>query len=759
MFNKLSNALWLPIFDSISSPIYLVDALTNKIIKRNSIAKEYHSDGKATCLTSDGKAIQGCPFCTLPCVVREVKKKKEGILLNRTISFPLQGKRSMDIYGYPIYNRDGDVIKVIEHIVDVTSVEKVSNKSSLTYDSTLFDVAKLSSAVSSISPNLHLVADSYGEILSANPVATKMFGYSPEELKGKNVSILTPSFQYDEYSNYIDKHLAFKDTGKSEKRTVIRPPAECFAVKANGEIFQIMMYVKEVIISGECFFVGIIEDITKRKEATVKLAKWDESLAHAQKVAKLGNWEWDFIEDSLFWSDELYRIYDFKPQEFKPTFESFLNYASPSNKLKFRKAIMDAKSSRKSFNMINRILLPNGSVKIVEEKAEIVFDKSGEPEKMIGTVQDITAQKETEQLLIQEREKAESATILKDKFISLVSHDLIGPVSAMIGYTNLILNDEVSPPKPGVKEILEGTVATGRRLISLIDDLLSISRFKLGAVKPKSRFLNSRMLADIVVNLNIPRAKEKGIELKNLLSNKDTIFADQKLLEQVLINLITNAIKFCDKGDVITVFKPVGEVSTIAVQDTGRGINIKRIEEIFSYEVKTSTVGTQEEIGHGMGLPLCRDILEAHGGTLTVESVIGKGSTFYIKFPYSKPVVMVVDDQKNEQVLMKKYLEKLGAEPVGAMHGEEALDMINKEQPHLLITNMHMPIMNGLELITELRDREETKTLPIIMITADSRAEIRQQAFDMGANDFLQKGGGFVDFEERVSRFIGTYCL
>jgi signal transduction histidine kinase len=232
------------------------------------------------------------------------------------------------------------------------------------------------------------------------------------------------------------------------------------------------------------------------------------------------------------------------------------------------------------------------------------------------------------------RDRAESATKLKDKFISLVSHDLRGPIAGVRNSLEVIFNpDEYDFDEKTKKEMVKDVIQVSDRLIAMIDELLDVSRFQTGKIKlSKSQFDAEKAVSDTISNLS-PLAVKKGVTLKNELPKEMKLFADQALIGEVITNLVSNSIKFCTKGESVRLFIPAKSPSTIAVKDNGAGIPKSFLPDLFRHEVKTSTIGTEGEKGTGLGLPYCREIMEAHGGSLTVESTEGKGSTFYARLP------------------------------------------------------------------------------------------------------------------------------
>jgi CheY-like chemotaxis protein len=204
----------------------------------------------------------------------------------------------------------------------------------------------------------------------------------------------------------------------------------------------------------------------------------------------------------------------------------------------------------------------------------------------------------------------------------------------------------------------------------------------------------------------------------------------------------------------VRLFTPSGSTSTVAVEDDGIGIPNGICENIFRYEIKTTTSGTAGEIGHGFGLPFSREIMEAHGGTLTVECENDFGCTFFAQLPYVKPKVLLVDDEPKIRFLYRSYLAKMELEIFEAENGEEALQMIETEKYHLIITDLSIPIMDGFVFMSHLKSDPKTDNIPVIVLTSDSSLETRTKVLQMGADDFSSKMIKPNEFLPHVSRFL-----
>lgn len=388
--------------------------------------------------------------------------------------------------------------------------------------------------------------------------------------------------------------------------------------------------------------------------------------------------------------------------------------------------------------------------------ASIVATPMMEEGRVAGVVvafSDITERQRILREITEAKERAEEATKLKDKFVSLVAHDLKSPFASIMGLLEVIKEDEAQTLDARNRDIMIHVLQSGRRLLHMIDDLLDISRLKTGKIKPEFRFFDGSVLAGMALAHISQQAAGKGVGIMNEVPAGTRLYADPNLFGEVLQNLLVNAVKFSEKGDVVTVFSPGGGI--IAVKDMGVGIKKSALPFLFRHEEKTTTPGTAGELGTGLGLPLSHDMMTAMGGDLAVESEEGAGSVFYASLPHVNPVALIVDDQAPVRYLVNQHLIRIGVATVEAEDGEQALELIRRKRPHLVVTDIMMPKMSGFDLLEAIRKNPETASIPVIMITADNQVESREKSFRMGADDFVSKPIKPEDFIPRVRRFLG----
>ncbi len=365
---------------------------------------------------------------------------------------------------------------------------------------------------------------------------------------------------------------------------------------------------------------------------------------------------------------------------------------------------------------------------------------------------ELKERKKIENELRQAKKEAEDATLLKDKFLSLISHDLRSPLQGMISYLDMICDTEKYNVNGEKREEMIGMVkSTVEGMTEMVTRLLEVSRLQTNRMRPSRKIVKVSDLVDRhMANLK-HLATKKGIEMSNELPSKVIIAADPDLFGEVIHNLLSNAVKFCGRGDRINVFVPEGKNgnTTIAVKDTGYGINSLFLENLFRQEIKTSSSGSAGEQGSGLGLPLCMDIMKAHGGGIDVESVPEQGSTFYLEIPPLESFIILADDQEVWRSTIQEHLSKqFELTIIEANDGLEVLDILYDAKPELILTDIDMPGINGLQLIKTLKEEEpEYKNIPIIAFSAltcintaeDWETDVKSKALSLGADYFLSK--------------------
>ncbi|MEH6604315.1 MAG: response regulator [Pseudomonadales bacterium] len=357
--------------------------------------------------------------------------------------------------------------------------------------------------------------------------------------------------------------------------------------------------------------------------------------------------------------------------------------------------------------------------------------------------------------------EAERANRAKSDFLSRMSHELRTPLNGVLGYAQLLRRDDNLASSQ--RETLSAIENCGQHLLELINDVLDLARIESGQMDVECRPYDLNNLLSRVRDVVQPRAMQKGVEFKVINSGVPVaINTDAMKLRQILINLLGNAIKFTDRGSVTLRVEKIQNTQRLrfSVVDTGVGIPEDKIEEVFSPFAQTS-VGKQAG-GTGLGLAITQQLCHALGGSLWLESKVGVGSCFYFDMPYTlakdwdaaaegqprtppllEPqkdiTVLVADDNPTNRDILVQLLQSAGIKTREASNGEQVLALLQQYKTDLVLMDIRMPVMDGLQATSALRADPDFETLPIIAISATVQAELEAQINQAGCNAFISK--------------------
>jgi PAS domain S-box-containing protein len=387
--------------------------------------------------------------------------------------------------------------------------------------------------------------------------------------------------------------------------------------------------VPEVFDNGDIRWYGVTQDITKSKQNELVSAKLKNIMTQAEELANLGSWEWDIKNDDWILSENWKKIHGV--DNTKLTTEKLLPIAHPEDRPAIKEAFDEALKTGKRYHIEHRIIRQDtGEIRHVSAKGITTFDAEGIPNFMVGTVQDITKSKQAKEALRKSEEKLRELNAQKDKFFSIIAHDLRSPFSATLGFSELILDLIKENDYEGIEEYAKIIHTSSKNAINLLMNLLEWARTQLGRIEYELKEFELATLANQVCAQLKDASDQKNITLKNTISTSLFVNADINMIGTVIRNLISNAIKFTHDGGEITISaqEKANEV-IVAVKDTGLGISPERKEKLFRIDSNSSTIGTKNEKGTGIGLLLCKEFIDKHKGRIWVDSEPGKGSTFY----------------------------------------------------------------------------------------------------------------------------------
>lgn len=506
----------------------------------------------------------------------------------------------------------------------------------------------------------------------------------------------------------------------------------------------------------------------ERERTAYALSKSESRLAEAQRIANIGSWEIDLERNTGYWTEQVFRILGYeRTKSLEVSFQRFLSHVHADD---LERAASDyAACVRDGIPMITdiKVLTKTGEIRQVEVQGKAIRNDKGNTRKIVGTVQDITHRKSIEQALIEARNMAERNAKAKEEFLANMSHEIRTPMNAILGFGKLLAE---TPLNPQQQEYLHAIDASGEALLAIINDILDLSKIEAGKLYFEHHpFSLSEMLKSLSAIFQ-PKAKENEIEFEWLLGPgvPDMLEGSATRLNQVLMNLLGNAFKFTSHGEINIEVKLKSQEGDqlrlfFEVADTGIGIPEDKLESIFESFTQASNDTTRKYGGTGLGLTICKRIVELQGGRIGVQSEPGEGSVFFFELDFKIPSeqtisqtkiqesktsvsskslnVLFAEDNKMNQRLATIVLEKLGHRVRLAETGTQVLHYIQQETPDIVLMDIQMPEMDGYEATKLIRESNQTeiKNLPIIALTAHALREEVDKCLAAGMNAFISK--------------------
>ena len=667
-------------------------------------------------------------------------------------------------------------IKLIHHFRDVIEND-LSNM--FKYASREKEINKFSVAVEQ-SANTIVITDLAGNIEYTNPKFTKITGYTAEEVLGKNTRILNSGEQSKEFYSNMWKIISEGEIWSGEFKNK----------KKNGKL-----YWEDVTISaikndaGQIInYLAVKNDISTLKKNEKKLKKQNKELIITK--AKVEESESKFRELFEKSGDAIVinkngRIVDFNLATVKlfgyHLKDDFINI----HPAQLSPAIQpDGKSSLEKVEEVLNLAAINGTHRFewMHKKSDgqdflceiLVTLIKNEPNDSIfhSVIREITSYKKTEQELIIAKEKAEESDQLKTEFINNMSHEIRTPMNGILGFSEMLSNNDISDEKRA--SFIKIIQSSGQQLLNVIDDILEISRLGTNQVKIiETDVCLNDMLFELFSTFDL-KAKEQNTPLflkKSLSDNQSTVLTDKSKLVKVLSNLLENSLKFTHEGFIDIGYQLKNDEIEFYVKDTGIGIKKSKHESIFDRFSQAEKDLSKKVGGLGLGLSIAKENTELLGGTIQLESVEGKGATFFVTIPY-KPVYKVNDIEKaknepkytiliaeDEEInylyidTLLKDIFGLNCKIIHVTNGKEAFETCKENKAiELVLMDLKMPIMNGFEAIKLIKSL--LPNLPIIAQTAYSTPQEKEQAILVGCDDFMSKPIHQESFKNILDKYL-----
>lgn len=597
--------------------------------------------------------------------------------------------------------------------------------------------------------------DTEGRCTFANRAGARFLGFaSPSEMVGMAVAGFFPESSTVAEPNDLDEIL------RSAVRRSKHHSDDAVFRRRDGSEFPVELWsnpVKGAAAGREA--VVTFMDTSKRREDEENLRKAKFLADTALELTRSGYWHFRGDEpDSYFSSDRAVEIFGDPPREnhcYRIEEEWFANVragdseAAAAARIAFEESISGDRPNYEATYAYKRP--SDGRIIWVHALGKVLQDSAGTAPSVFGVVQDITEFKNLERDLIAAKEEAESATRAKSEFLANMSHEIRTPMNAILGFSELMEGVVVSEK---AKEYLAIVRSSGETLLDLINDLLDLSKIEAGRIELNPEPTDLAKAVTATVSLVSAQAMNKGLQLSVDVDPAlpDGLLLDRLRIRQILLNLLSNAVKFTESGEVGVRVRaerhPAGENAvdlTLVVADTGRGIPRERWGDIFvPFHQGTLDEGTIAS-GTGLGLSISRSLVELMGGSIELESEVGRGSTFSVSIPglevssalaetkralsagdidfdrLPPSRILVVDDNELNRDLIAAHFAETHHELLLAEDGQVALEKIREDGPiDLVLMDIRMPRIDGRKALRALRSIRGASQIPVVAVTASS---------------------------------------
>jgi PAS domain S-box-containing protein len=625
-----------------------------------------------------------------------------------------------------------------------------------------------------------LNADS-ADMVYVNKLAGEILGYSQEELMKLAVFDFDSLSHQDAWPGFLAKmrqqrHMSFESVWRHK----------------DGSLFPVEISARSLTYEGTEYFLAFIRDIREKKQAQEELQAAKETAEAANRELTFTKFAFDNAPDGIEWllaenaqmvyvnkesgimlgysQEELMKlaVFDFDSVYHQNAWPDFCKQLLQQGQMTFESIWKRKDGSRFPVEISARSLSYEGT------------------EYFLAFIRDISGNKQDQKELQAAKEAAESANQAKSAFLANMSHEIRTPLNAILGFSSMLGRDPGA--KPSQKEKLAVINKSGEHLLTMINDILDLSKIEAGRIELEENPFDLVALLREISAMIQSRAGEKGLAFVREFEAAKIHYlnADAGKLRQILINLLSNAVKFTRQGAVTlrAATEPLAETPercrfVLEVEDTGPGIDPDKQKNIFEPFVREQGVSAQT--GTGLGLSICKNFAELMNGTIEIESAVGKGTMFRVRLPAGiveaadidspmeiKPNViglvpgqkvrriLIADDHPANRLLLKTLLEDAGFAIIEAQNGQEALEAFEKEAPDFIWMDMRMPVMDGYEAVRQIRRRPGGEKLPIVAITASVFKSQQPEILAAGCDDIVFKPFRTYEIFEMMGRSLGV---
>lgn len=594
------------------------------------------------------------------------------------------------------------------------------------------------------------------------------WGLKREDFEGKHLRELQLT-SYEQVSQLLDRVYFDREIVESE-------------FSLNGRHYH--RIIRPIIENDQVqYALSIIRDIQEEHQAKQDLINSEEK--YRSLVEESTEIIFSLSETFMlqYVSPNVKQFLDYSSEEV--TGRSIFEFLNPDDLDQFRVMLEEKKDLLSSTQFLEfRLRHRNGTYRVFSSNGKLIQDKSGQQRFYTGIARDVSKLKEAEQELRIAKEKAEQASLVKSQFLSVMSHEIRTPMNAVIGLTHFLMEEN---PRPDQLENLKTLQFSAENLMALINDILDYNKIDSGKVELERISFDLRNVVHRIVHSHSFQANEKSLRLSCEIDEAipETLIGDPLRLGQVINNLVSNAVKFTERGFVrISLLREnVKEGKTeikFRFEDSGIGIPDAKKKSIFEAFTQASSSTTRKYGGTGLGLAIVKRLVELYGGHIKLTDRSGGGSVFEFSIPFEQLVqpkqeaesstpsnskslekasILVAEDNVVNQILIRKFLTKWNAGQLFiASDGKEALEIFEQHSFDLVLLDLQMPELDGFEVATSIRQNKnlEKSQVPILALTAASYNEVKDELNEAGFDDFVPKPFSPEVLYEKISKVLNS---